>query len=477
MYKFNQIQLVKIASYLSLIALPVHAQNTPPQLSESLHSFDNDNQWITPFDQETPLNHQLTPLATDVIYSETQNNRTFSLYNNSQFVSLKIPQAEMNAWNTDTLGFNDNTQRLALSKAIYGFVKDDFDFIFFINNNATKPAGISYYGQLMSVSSSVKGISKYSNYNYTQSYGSSGKLQSVMHLPYLNAIQQGPTLHEIMHTWANFFKDFEIANPNGNYPSIPHWGWTGIPGQLGGFDPKTLVDLGNNNWQANNGKPGSTFFGENANGGNSLPYANWELYLMGMAPADSLYDIPYFTNVVTDANLYGIGKFSGTKNIYTKQQFLTDRGPRIPAFGQAQTKFKCLFVVLTSTDLTTQEWTNAASQISWLTYPGADQSSLYNFYEATKGVGQLDPSLNSSLKNSVTSLKSFSKMPSAQIQKNGFSQSLGQVHWSLLKSSGEVLESGTTLNQTQWKNPLKSGMYLLQLRSEFQSEIVPFVVE
>lgn len=339
-----------------------------------------------------------TPPATDVIHSETINGRTLSLHSSSKFISLKIPQSEMDQWNNaSSPGFNNQTLRESTTQELYKFVKDDFDFIFYINNNASLPTGFPYYGELISVRNGIQGINKYGTFDDSPYYGSKAKLQSVINLPYLNAIQQGPTLHELAHNWANFFKDFEMANPSGNYAALPHWGWTGIPGQLGGFDPKTLVDLGGGNWQANNGKSGSTFFGGNANGGNSLPYANWELYLMGMMPQDSLKDITYFTNVVVDANLYGQGKFSGTKNTYTVQNFLQDYGPRNPSFANSQKQFKCLFVVLSSTDLSSSDWSTASTQISWLTNPGADQSSLYNFYEATRGNGTLNSDLSQSL--------------------------------------------------------------------------------
>lgn len=350
---------------------------------------------------ELPSSPPATP-----IYTESQSGRTLSIHPDGKIANLVISASEMAKWNSGSEGFNSSTDRNTLSNALYGFFEDDFDFIFFINNNSTKPADINYYGQLISVSRSTTGISKWGTFDQTSSAGSDGRLQSFIHLPYLGAIQSGPTLHELAHNWANFFQDFEMASPGGNYAALPHWGWTGIPGQLGGFDPNTLVNQGGGNWQATNGKSGSSNFGGNANGGNSLPYANWELYLMGLMPVDSLDDITYFTNVVTDGTKYAAGEFAGTQNTYSVSQFINDRGPRVPAFGNAQTDFSCLFVVLSSSALTDAEWTEASDQVSWLIHPGTDASSLYNFYEATYGVGRLSANLLPSLSNAPTSSSS-----------------------------------------------------------------------
>lgn len=368
-----------------------------------LQNSDNHSDWVAEDSSHEILQFK-PPAAAPPIYTETQEGRTFSLHSSGKVASIEVSSSVMDKWNSSTQGFNDATDRNTLTQAIYGFVEDDFDFIFYINNNESKPESIPYFGQLISVSRSITGITRFNNFDNTSSTGSAGRLQSYIHLPYFNAIQQGPTLHELAHNWANFFENFELASPSGNFAALPHWGWTGIPGQLGGFDPSTLEDLGGGNWKATSGIPGRTTFGGTANGGNSLPYANWELYLMGLMPVDSLDDITYFTEIVTDADRVGRGEFSGTLNTYSVNQFLTDRGPRVPAFGDAPTEFTTLFVVVTDTPLSDAEWTTISEQVEWLTFEGNDESSLYNFYEATRGVGTLKPDISSSLLNGEVSL-------------------------------------------------------------------------
>lgn len=380
-----------------------------------------------------PTTQLLSDAPPSIAYTETQNGYTFSVHNDAQVASLQVSPSVMTNWNSGSAGFNDQTQRNSLSSIVYDFVKDDFDFVFFINNEASRSSSINYLGKLISVSRNISGISKWGNFDYSASTGSSGKLQSYIHLPYLTAVQNGPTLHELAHNWANFFKDFEMSSPTGNYAALPHWGWTGIPGQLGGFDPSTLRDLGGGNWQATNGRSGETNFGGNANGGNGLPYANWELYLMGMMPVDSLDDITYFTNVSTDATRYGLGQFSGTKNTYTVSQFINDRGPRVPSFENSQKNFKCLFVVISDTSLSTSEWNTASSQVAWLVNPANDASSLYNFYEATRGIGTLDANIGNSLINGSLSGTSSSSVNSSS---------------SIISSSSSVMSSSSSISSS-----------------------------
>lgn len=377
-----------------------------------IQASDNHSHWVAK-DTNFEATQTAPPVAAPPIYTETQDGRTFSLHSSGKVASIQVSSAVMDRWNSSTQGFNDASDRNTLTQAIYGFVEDDFDFIFFVNNNEEKPSSIPYFGQLISVSRSITGITRFNNFDNTSSTGSAGRLQSYIHLPYFNAIQQGPTLHELAHNWANFFQNFELASPSGNFAALPHWGWTSIPGQLGGFDPSTLEDLGGGNWKAASGIPGRTSFGGTANGGNSLPYANWELYLMGLMPVDSLYDITYFTEIVTDAERVGQGEFSGTLNTYTVNQFLADRGPRVPAFGDAPTNFTTLFVVVTDTPLSDSEWAAISEQVEWLTFEGNDASSLYNFYEATRGVGTLNPDISNSLINGEVSIS---------IKPNEFSQ-------------------------------------------------------
>jgi hypothetical protein len=91
----------------------------------------------------------------------------------------------------------------------------------------------------MSVSSSIKGISKTSTtYDYSSDYGSNGKLKFIIHIPY-NALNRGPTLHEIFHHWGNYILDSQFTDQKS---AGSHWGFSSACCQLGGFGKSKLEE-------------------------------------------------------------------------------------------------------------------------------------------------------------------------------------------------------------------------------------------
>ena len=60
-----------------------------------------------------------------------------------------------------------------------------------------------------------------------------------------------------------------------------------------------------------------------------------------------------------------------------------------PSFEDSQKEFKLLVIVLTDEALTTEEWDTIDATAEWFSYPGADDYSSYNFWEATNGIGSI----------------------------------------------------------------------------------------
>ena len=69
-------------------------------------------------------------------------------------------------------------------------------------------------------------------------------------------------------------------------------GFYSTKGQLGGFNQSSLEDLGNNQYSVDP-------FGAFANGGNSVPYNELELYLMGMTPINSVNEFDLFNDITS----------------------------------------------------------------------------------------------------------------------------------------------------------------------------------
>jgi len=312
----------------------------------------------------------------------------FQLHSNNRVSSLRMTESEYSNWiNND--GFTDRDLRLSLVNDVYNKFPDKYDFIFFVLNEPSIPSSLFYYGMLIGVSNDVEGIGKY-NYDYSSDYGSSGKLKAVMQLTGLEYLKYGPALHELAHQWANFaLPTHSVDGPGSNIASYPygsHWGFTGgsSPGQLGGFEQSTLIENGNNSYTV-------AEFGPFANGGNGIPFNELELYLMGMLPISSVTNFDMFTDITSlaiDTLTYDF-TFTANRTTYTPESIEILLGERVPSVASSQKDFSLLVVVITDSPLTDDEWNKVDATAEWFSNKGDDGTSLYNFWEATNGVGSI----------------------------------------------------------------------------------------
>ena len=305
----------------------------------------------------------------------------------SKVSSLLMSSDEYNNWKSKDQ-FTDGLFREAIIKDIYKQFSDNYDFIILMLNEEEIPDGINYYGKNVGVSNNISGIGG-DIYDYSTSYGSSGKLKSVMQLSALSFLQNGPALHELMHNWGNYALPTENINETGDnlnsYSYYGHWGFTGgsTKGQLGGFKQSTLEELGNSQFTVDS-------FGSFANGGNAVPYNELELYLMGMIPVSSVNSFDLFNDITSfnvDNNKF---TFTANKVSYGPNELESLLGTRIPNSSDSQKEFDILIVVLTDNSLTDTQWTNINDAAKWFSFKGADDIYFYNFWEATNGIGTIN---------------------------------------------------------------------------------------
>jgi hypothetical protein len=280
-----------------------------------------------------------------------------------------------------------------LSNYFYDYFNDSFDFIFIVCNNLEIPDDVHYYGRFYSVQNSIEGLGKYI-YDNSDYFGSNSKLKGMMHFPYRSGINNGPTLHELSHSWANSLIDTGMGG---------HWNYTGFfaktsngaKGQLGGFDASTFKD-------EENGKYSASGFGTFANGGNSLPYNDVELYLMGLIPMGDVGDVMLSSNAKYDK--YANGRIYFTADSVVKWDFATliddlGFGNRVPNSENSQKSFRILTVLVGDKKPTEEEIAQINSYMNIFTLDNNDSSDyFYNFYEATGGRATLEAN---NLRNSI----------------------------------------------------------------------------
>lgn len=293
------------------------------------------------------------------------------------FVNYVIPQAQYDIFLADEADYS------YVSQKVYEHFKDDFDFIFIFADEDEKPDGVAF-GRNRSVKLDIDGLGGVF-YDNTAAQGSAGRLKSVMYMPLVRYIRNGPFLHEIAHHWAN--KDFVPTTVSG------HWGYSSAGGQLGGFDE--LEDLGNGQYLGKmNGNDGG--FGTFANGGNSIPYSNAELYLMGMIPESELEEILVAEN---PQNEEGTGVFSADAiTTYTPADLIAQHGPRSPAFNASQKEFRGISVIISTSPISAERIEMAKSNLENFVLPSAPEATDWgnsnNFWMATRGVGSFDFTIN-----------------------------------------------------------------------------------
>ena len=311
----------------------------------------------------------------------------YTLHTNNRVASLKMSSSDYDSWINED-GFANTESRLKVVNDLYNVFEDQYDFIFFILNEPSIPENLFYYGKLIGISNSVQGLG-FLPYDNSLQYGSNGKLKAVMQLTGLEYLKYGPALHELAHQWANFALSTHSVDAPGedlsSYLYTGHWGFTGgsTPGQLGGFNQNTLISNGNNSYSVES-------FGPFANGGNSVPYNELELYLMGMIDVSSVNDFDMFTEITSlSVNESTFDFTAAQRTTYTSSSLVDLLGQRVPGNTNSQKEFNLLVLVITKESLTNEEWDIVDANAEWFSKTASDEPSLYNFWEATGGQGSL----------------------------------------------------------------------------------------
>ena len=272
---------------------------------------------------------------------------------------------------SDELQFGQYLERF------YSSFKDEFDFLLFLSNLGWREdEKRSYLGAYFGRKNDVQGIGE-------PIQTSEQRLQGFIHFSYYYAMANGPTLHELMHRWANsVVSEYR-----------PHWGLTSADGILGGFNIDDLVDNGDGTYYFANG------FSESGEALNSKPYSPIELYLAGFIGAD---DVPDLLELKGVRVLYDDGKARRTEDgsllfevdemvTHTIEDLAAEHGWRVPHHTVAQRDFRAAAILLVDArrPATKERLDTISANVAWFSNAAEDDASGFNFYEATGGRGTM----------------------------------------------------------------------------------------
>lgn len=285
----------------------------------------------------------------------------------------------------DVRGKLRQTPGVNLSHAMERFYEvfpDEFDFLFFF----AEVEDASASGLHVPVNRpAVPGTGI--DWGYSDPQSPSARVRSAISLR-LNT--NGPTLHEVLHYWAVYLSE-ELGFEAG------HWRYAGIHGQLGGFDPETLF------CQSPEGarppcdpepEGATTYlvddFGLVANGGDSVPYAPLELYLMGLIPSQEVQPIPILVDVEEDTRLPDHRRAIRARSLRTVtiDDIIDAHGPRELA-PPSERSFRAAFVLVTEEEPTMEQIELADT---WAAIFGCLEPHMSRlcFEDATRGLATME---------------------------------------------------------------------------------------
>ena len=278
------------------------------------------------------------------------------------------------------------------AERFYDHFNDEFDFLLFVPNlqPGQHEPGVHIVASYFGIRNDVKGTGG-STFTNNDSWGSAGKLQGVIDFGHYaiysdrrSILFEGPTLHELMHRWANSI----VPTSDGS-----HWGFSSASGNIGGFDIAKLVDHGGGRYTAGG-------FSISGVADNITPYSPIELYLAGFIPPGEVPDLWVAEDgkwlrdeegrIIHADNGHPMFTASQVRT-YTIEDIIAEHGPRVPDSSQAQRDFRAAVILLVDQDhpATRETLETLSGDVSWFSHASGDELDRHNFYEATGGLGTI----------------------------------------------------------------------------------------
>ena len=290
----------------------------------------------------------------------------------------------------------------ALINRYYDFFIDDRDFIFYAApfNTSTAP-GAAIHGH---ISNNIQGIGL-SSFDYSDSYGSSGRLKGAIGLFWGTAYGNSFN-HEILHQWAAYLDpSLDLAKIDAHWDCIQA-GRSGFGRLYGSYD--YIEHVSDNTYRAWL-DPANEYYGFN----------NLELYLMGLigiedvnSPIVTLQN-PVLQEIQNEGDIkYFIYTADGMRNVST-DEIISVEGPRIPDDVNSQKHFRSAIIVVYDRLLTDIELTYYDYAMREYEKATSEAHYGFTFQYSTRGLADISTVLPISM-----DFAGFSKFASYWLEKD-----------------------------------------------------------
>lgn len=268
----------------------------------------------------------------------------------SNIARLQVPAAwATGPGNTWTYDFDaELPPDYEIAREFYVAHPDDYDFLVVY----TEGEFDEFFAHAVGVQENISGIryGEEPSWSQTDAAGSAGRLQQVnlMNAPslYPDPAAADILIHETVHRWSAFLGLQSAPSPGALLgPAGGHWNIhlsTGGPSATGYGE---LIDTGGGSFRFDVIYP--------------LQISPLELYVAGLIPASEVPPLFYVANATgydpavnawgetLGATSYGEdATFTGDRVDFTIDDIIASNGPRLPAFGDAQTHFRFAFALV-----------------------------------------------------------------------------------------------------------------------------------
>ncbi len=272
-------------------------------------------------------------------------------------------------------------------RTFYQYFPDDYDFVNVLEQVHTNTA--FHY---LAVRNTTAGLG-IPIFERSENYGSAARLHGILHFPNDSRFDPAETsvLHELAHRWMNLSTLQSLRNHQ------PHWPISTLAFGIIGYtdDDDASADETVFRWELTPQANGT--YTVRAAADRPRAFNDFELYLMGLLPPDSVSSHIVFLNQNQEGQLRTGGVLSGATDTVTVAKWAARDGVRSPAYPQAPRSFRVATIVLSRGGLLTRDELSffnamairAESEAALPSIIGTTRFMTLPFYVATGGRGRL----------------------------------------------------------------------------------------